>query len=96
MEEPVSGKRLAKRILSINMAICSYEDNVDRPLSRLITLEHIRRRMFMPYFSVALATMLLPTFPYEVEMILNGISTSLCGLAQLDQALYVNIESIMC
>ena len=62
LEEPVSGKRLAKRIPSINMAICSYEDNVDRPLSRLITLEHICRRRFMAYFSVALVTMFRPTF----------------------------------
>ena len=61
LEEPVSGKRLAKIVLSINMAICSYEDNVDRPLSRLITLEHILRRRFMVYFSVALVTMFRPT-----------------------------------
>ena len=96
LEEPVSGKRLAKIVLSINMAICSYEDNVDRPLSRLITLEHILRRRFMVYFSVALVTMFRPTlflwswgeFEWNPHVPVRFSSTY--------QALYVNNESIIC
>ena len=96
LEEPVSAKRLAKIVLSINMAICSYEDNVDRPLSRLITLEHILRRRFMVYFSVALVTMFRPTlflwswgeFEWNPHVPVRFSSTY--------QALYVNNESIIC